>query len=208
MALPQLTVPFGTPFYMADGHGVQEASQYAHPRFQTGHSRARRVWTSSDRDVTAVLELTRAQMTAFFEWFEGPLQDNGGLFSARVANDETDAQEHLWWTAEFKQPPEHQPLAGLRWRVTSTLRLTGAGQLDAPYTGELGYAVTVSLSGSVAASVTPLLGYGVTVALLQQLLLGYSVTVALTQAEVLDQRVTTGADRRVTTAGDTRVATE
>lgn len=179
MPLPQLTQPSGTPLFRARGHAVEQASQFAHPRFQTGHSRARRVWTASERRVTVSLLLKASKMAAWFAWYEGPLAAAGGRFAAQVANDETDEGPLLWWAAEFEGSPVYTPRGPGHWLVNAVLRLTGAGQAEGPYTGELGYRVLVQGVGSAMVSVQPTLGYQVVAALQQQILLGYSVTVAL-----------------------------
>lgn len=183
MPLPQLTLPVGTPAFMVAGHEIQQASQFAHPRFQTGHSRARRVWTAAEKLVGVRLRLNGAQTAAFFDWYEGPLADAGGRFSALVANDETDEAEALWYAAEFESPPEYEPRSGFLWNITATLRVIGAGQADGPYTGELTGRDRVVLTGSVRATVVPQVIGADAVALLQQLWLRGGDAVALQQAE-------------------------
>lgn len=183
MPLPQLTLPAGTPHFRARGHGVEQSSQFAHPRFQTGHSRARRVWTASERLVTVSLLLRRARMAAFHAWYEGPLADANGRFSALVANDETVEAKLLWYAAEFEGVPTYTPRGPQHWVITATLRLTGAGQAEGPYTGELTGRDRVVLIGSVRATVVPQVIGADSVVLLQQLWLRGADAVALEQAE-------------------------
>jgi len=166
--LPQLTLPAGTPPFRARGHASQRSSQYAHPRFQTGHSRARRVWTASERLVPVSLLLRSAPAAAFRDWFELVLPDAGGQFSAQVVNDDVGTARLLWYTAEFEAPPVYTPRGRRHWIVDATLRLTGDGQVDGPYTGLLRATATLALSGSVRGTVTPMFS-ATAVAALEQL---------------------------------------
>lgn len=157
MPLPQLTLPVGTPHFRARGHSSQRSSQFAHPRFQTGHSRARRVWTASERLVSVSLLLKPGQAAAFRDWFEEALADAGGRFSAQVANDDIGTARLLWYTAEFEAPPVYTPRGPRHWVIDATLRLTGDGQADGPYTGEMAATAVAALTGSVRGTVVPML---------------------------------------------------
>lgn len=167
MPLPQLTLPDGFPCFLLEGHELQKASQYAHPKFQTGHSRARRIWTVGEKTVEVGLLLEADQAAEFYDWFEGPLTDAGGWFSAHVANDEDDLSDALWYRAEFQAPPREEPMHLGRWRIAATLRLIGGGQIEEPYTGELGGRARMVLTGSVRGTVEPTLGGTAELALLE-----------------------------------------
>lgn len=181
MALPQLTLPPGTPPFLLDGHQIEQNSLYGVSPMQAGHSRTRRVWTSSERFADVSLFLTADRMAAVHDWYEGPLFDGNGRFSAHVADDEGGIERALWWPAEFEAPPEYEPVGPSYWRMTARLRLTGQGQADGPYTGELAYAVSVALNGEAAGVVVPQIRYAVSIALQDQVQLGYSVTVPLAE---------------------------
>lgn len=181
MPLPQLTQPPGTPPFLAAGHAVEERAQFAPFRPTTGHSRTRRVWTASDRVTGVQLYMTTAQTAEWFDWYEGALQDNGGIFSAEVASEE-ETSATTWWEASFVAPPQFIPSQQEGyWTVSGQLLLRGDGQTESPYTGLMAAEVRVGLEGSVAGTVVPTMAAEVVVALeqVEELLLAAEVVVAL-----------------------------
>lgn len=177
MALPELTLPDGTPPFLAEGHAIELAPVYADVPMRTGHARRRRIYTTAPRTVQVALQLTAAQMLALHEWFEGPLEAGAQWFSAQVAKQGSGL---LWWKARFVEPYEADagPSAVL-WRVTARLLLVGDGSASSPYMTAMSAAVTVALSGGAALTIPIALDATVTVALVPILVLASAVEVAL-----------------------------
>jgi hypothetical protein len=176
MALPELTLPYGTPIFLGTGHGIELTPMYADIGMRTGHDRRRRVYTTVPRTVTVELFLSQAQMTAFHEWYEGPLDVGAQYFSTRVANQ---GPGLLWWKARFVEPYTADALHSRYWRVKATLLLVGDGSTTGPYTAAMNAAVTVALSGSAVLTVPNDLSAAVTVALQMANPMRAAVTIAL-----------------------------
>lgn len=163
MALPELTLPPGTPGFQAEGHAIELKPLYADTPMRTGHPRKRRLYTVVPRTVPVLLILTQDQMTAFHDWFEGPLAAGANTFSAQVARQ---GPGLLWWEARFVEPYTAEPMAGVYWRVTANLLLTGVGSPTAPYTPNMFAAVYVGLSGAASIQASALLSAAATIELL------------------------------------------
>ena len=82
MALPELTLPSGTPGFLAEPHEIEEVGEYADLPMVTGHDRRRRAWLGAPRILNVGLRLNAAQALAFHTWYEGPLKAGAGWFSA------------------------------------------------------------------------------------------------------------------------------
>jgi hypothetical protein len=177
MALPELTLPDGTPQWVCDGHDIELTPMYADVGMRTGHDRRRRVYTTVPRTLGVSLILDRAQMLAIHDWFEGPLMAGQEWFAARVANQ---GPGLLWWKARFVEPYTAEVLSSQYWRFTAKLLLVGDGSSDGPYTAAMNAAVTVALSGSAVLTVPNDLSAAVTVALQMASNMSAAVTVALT----------------------------
>lgn len=177
MALPELTLPDGTPAFLADGHAIELMPMYADVGMRTGHDRRRRVYTVVPRTVSVGLQLTAAQMAALHDWFEGPLQAGAMQFSAQVANQ---GPGLLWWNARFVEPyTADAGDAGASFRVQARLLLVGDGSVTGPYVPAMQAAVQIALSGAVVLTVPVALAAGVTVALLPATPLRAAVSIAL-----------------------------
>lgn len=177
MALPELTLPPGTPAFSAGGHSIALGPQYADIPMQTGHARRRRVYTTALRSVSVKLDLTLAQAQAFHEWFEGPLQAGVQDFSAQVANQ---GPGLLWWKARFAKPyTAEADESGQSFWVTADLVLSGIGSAIGPYTPYMSAAVHVALSGTAAITSPIELGAGVSIALLPAIYLSAHTVIAL-----------------------------
>ena len=145
MSLPEITLPYGTPGFLAADHGVDERDVYAPVPNTTGHSRSRRVRTIAPRVVTVSLRLSQAQMTALDSWFEGPLKVGEREFSAEVAN-QGPGLVTVWWRASWVGPYTAEPKAGGFWNVSGSLLLTG----DASTTGPPRTSMSLSLRAPIA----------------------------------------------------------
>jgi hypothetical protein len=177
MALPELTLPDGTPAFLADGHSIELTPMYADVPMRTGHDRRRRVYTTVPRIVSVGLQVTAAQMLAFHAWFEGPLLAGVVEFSAQVANQ---GPGLLWWRARFVAPYTAEAgKAGASFRITARLLLTGTGSSTGPYTPNMQAAAQIALSGSVVLTAPVSLAADSVVALLPAVYLAADTVVAL-----------------------------
>ena len=164
MALPELTLPDGTPAFLADGHNIELMPMYADVTMRTGHDRRRRVYTVVPRIVSVGLQLTAAQMLAFHTWYEGPLQAGFLPFSAQVANQ---GPGLLWWKARFVETYSADAGdAGASFKVNARLLLVGAGSTVGPYTPFMQASVLIALAGSAVLTVPTTLAADVVIALL------------------------------------------
>ena len=177
MSLPELTLPDGTPAFLADGHSIELMPMYADVPMRTGHDRRRRVYTIVPRIVSVSLEVTAAQMLAFHTWFEGSLQAGAVEFSAQVANQ---GPGLLWWRARFVSPYTAEAgEGGGVFRITASLLLTGTGSVTGPYTPNLYAASQTALTGSIVLTAPVSLAADSVIALLPTIFLGAATTVAL-----------------------------
>lgn len=181
MALPELTQPDGTPAFLADGHAIELVDQYADTGVVTGHDIRRRVYTTTPRLVSVGLQLTAAQMLAWHQWYEGPLQAGALWFSAQVANQ---GPGLLWWKARFAESYTAEAgEGGASFRVSARLLLVGDGTTTAPYVPAMQASAQIALSGSAALTVPADLAAAVSIALLPAVFLNAAVTVALTSIQ-------------------------
>lgn len=141
MALPTITAPPGTPVFLAAGHQHVEDSAYAQVRPTTGHSRARRVWTTTERVVAVSWLLSASQMAAVDAWFEDDLEAGALEFAAQVANL---GPGLLWYRARWISF-ETELLNLGRGRVSGTLLLIGEGTATPPETGALAAEISARL---------------------------------------------------------------
>lgn len=177
MALPELTLPDGTPAWLADGHSIELVPLYADVTMRTGHSRRRRVYTTAPRLVAVGLQLTAAQMLAFHTWFEDVLQAGALPFSTQVANQ---GPGLLWWRAQFAEPYSADAgEAAASFRVSARLLLTGTGSTTGPYVPAMSAAIGIALAGSAAITAPMTLSADVSVALLPVTALAAAVVIAL-----------------------------
>lgn len=98
MALPEVFVPAGLPPFKADPHIHQPLSLYAPVPRHTGADRRRRIFRSAPRTLQAALELTQAQLEAFFSWHEDVLKAGSLPFTAEVAKIGPGTE---WWRARI-----------------------------------------------------------------------------------------------------------
>lgn len=133
MTLPTLITPPGTAEFLTTGHDVIEDSAYAQWRPATGHSRARRVWTVTERVVGVEWFLERGQLATVEEWFETTLQVGSRAFSARIRN-EAVGPLLVWWEARWIRI-DYDMLPLDRAHVTGSLMLFGEGSTEPPEFG-------------------------------------------------------------------------
>lgn len=175
MALPELTQPDGTPAFLAEGHTIELVPTYADVPVVTGHSRRRRVYTTTPRMVAVGLQLTAAQMLAWHLWFEGPLRAGTEWFSAQVANQ---GPGLLWWKARFLETYAAEAgEGGASFKVSARLLLVGDGTATPPYVPQMQAAAQIALTGSVVLSVPLALQASMAIALQSTLLLRASVSI-------------------------------
>jgi hypothetical protein len=176
MTLPTITAPSGTPVFLAEGHGIEEDSVFAQVKFATGHSRARRVWTVTERVVSVQWFLEADEMLAVDDWYENVLLAGAREFSAYVRNQ---GDGMLWWRARWVEYRTEMLHKG-RGRVTGSLLLTGEGSVTGPDTGALEMEIAVALLDTRSTvSVPSGLAMEISIALLQPQLLAAEITVAL-----------------------------
>lgn len=180
MALPELTLPAGTPAFSAD-HTIELVPLYADIPMATGHSRRRRVYTTVPRSVNVKLDVTNAQMLAIHDWFEGPLKAGALEFSAQVANQ---GPGLLWWRARFVEPytaDAHE--SGLSFFVNGKLLLTGTGSVVGPYVSAVGAVTSIALAGSATLTAPINLSADTLVGLLSTNPISAATVIALTSIQ-------------------------
>lgn len=177
MALPELTLPDGTPAFCADEHEFELMPMYADVPMQTGHDRRRRAYTVVPRSINVKLDLTEAQAQAFFDWYEGPLEAGVQWFSARLANQGPGLK---WWKARFVEAYQADAdESGRSTWVKAKLLLVGESSDTGPYVAAMSSGVLISLFGEAELTIPVSLGSAVLVELLPSLNLGSSVIIAL-----------------------------
>jgi hypothetical protein len=164
MALPQLLMPDGTPPFFRDTHEIELISLYGNTPMQTGAAVKRRLWRSTPRYASVMLELDVTQMAAFDTWFEDTLKVGAEFFSAQIQNQ---GPGLLWWKCRFFEPYSTEYLGGIWWRLSARLLLDGDGSVSAPEPTGLVGAVEIHLLGSATVIATQPISGSVTVALLQ-----------------------------------------
>ncbi len=169
-------MPDGTPPFLADAHSIELTPMYADVPMRTGHDRRRRVYTIVPRQMSVALFLTQAQMLAFHQWFEGPLQAGVQWFSSQVANQ---GPGLLWWKTRFAEPYTAEQLELGYSRVTAKLLLVGQGSATGPYTANMTAATQIAFSGSVLLTSPTNLVAATTIALLPATFLSAASSVAL-----------------------------
>ena len=180
MALPELTLPDGTPIFLASGHAIDLTPMYADIPMRTGHDRRRRVFTTVPRGVSVSLLLSQAQMTAFHNWFEGPLKAGSEWFSTRVKNQ---GPGLLWWKARFIDTYAAEALHSRFWRVTAKLLLTGIGSVNGPYNRALVANTTIALTGTAVLTLPLNLSADTVIALLSNIPMSADTVIALRSSE-------------------------
>lgn len=133
MSLPGITVPPGTPGFLADGHGIAEDDVYAPVRFGTGHSRARRRRTAANRVVSVSIYLEPAELVALDDWYWETLESGTLEFAALVAHQGPGAR---WWTARWLTY-SIEMLNGDAGRLHGSLYLRGEPSVEGPNTFSL-----------------------------------------------------------------------
>lgn len=181
MALPELTLPDGTPAFLAEGHSIDLMAMYADVPMRTGHDRRRRVYTTVPRVVSVGLQVTAAQMLAIHAWYEGPLRAGAVEFSAQVANQGAGL---LWWRARFVDTYTAEAgEAGASFKVNARLLLTGAGSAIGPYTPYMQASAQIALSGSAVLTAPIDLAAASVIALLPTIYLAADTVVAFTSIQ-------------------------
>lgn len=145
MALPEVTLPRGLPFFLAADHGFTLESAYAKIPRPNALTRSRRLFTRSVRiqSVAMVLEADEAQ--AFVEWFDDDLDAGARPFSAQIAAPDGSP---LWYGCEWVEPYQATAMARGRWRIEGRVRLSGEPPtVDGPVRSAFRAEVFVPLTG-------------------------------------------------------------
>lgn len=178
--LPEITVPDGTPSFLATGHDAEEVPTFAVVKLGTGHSRTRRLYTAPERIVSVGWFLTQEQMAALDDWFEKALLVGSNFFSIQV-QDQT-SPDLLWWKAKWVKPWDANPVEAGNWEVTGQLRLYGEGSVSGPASTPLSMSISVPMIGTATLTVDQPLNLSFNVALVSPESLGLlAFTVDLTQ---------------------------
>jgi hypothetical protein len=198
MTLPAIITPPGTAEFLATGHDVTEDSVYAQWKAATGHSRTRRVWTVTEREVGIEWFLEAGQLEAVEEWFETTLQAGVRTFSARIRN-ETTGPLLVWWEARWTRI-EYEMLPLGRAHVTGSLMLFGEGSVEPPEFGLMAAEFLIELR-DVRATVYP--PAHLAAEFLIELIGSHPSSMA---AEFLiELGIDTGEEARITEDGETRL---
>lgn len=176
MTIPSVKAPAGTPRFLYEGHAVEEDSVFAQVKFATGHSRARRRWTTTERVVEVSWFLTQQRLLAVDYWYQNTLEAGSKEFAAEVKRLGAGTQ---WWTARWiSYQCEMRP--GNRGVITGSILLTGEPSDTGPTGSALELAVSASLIDTRSAvSVTKRLQLHVSAALVSPTLLGLNVNASL-----------------------------
>ena len=150
MALPDLKLPTGTPFFLASGHAIELRDQFGNNSPTSGHSRKRRIFTSTPRIQTVGLFLERDEMKAVHDWFEKDANAGALPFSAFVM---TEGGSPMWWEAMWLEPYSTSALPRGRFRLNGRLLLTGDPSLDGPGRTSFSTRISIPATGSAAPSV-------------------------------------------------------
>lgn len=129
MSLPEITLPYGLPPFLASDHGAAPKTPYVHIPMRTGHARKRRTSRSAPRLQSVALFLTSPQVLAFKTQYETTLKAGTEHFAAHVANQ---GPGLVWWDAQWVTPPRYEPLHGGLFRVMGQLLLVGDASATAP----------------------------------------------------------------------------
>lgn len=204
MTLPSITAPTGTPVFQEAGHGIEEDSVYAQVQFATGHSRARRVSTVTERVVSVSWFLEADELAAVDDWYQSALQAGTREFSAQVRSQVT-GQRLLWWTARWIEF-QTVMLTRNRGRAGGRLLLTGDGSETGPELGVLAMEVLVELLDVRSTVSLPVpLAMEVLVELLQPTVLRMEVSIALLNDYFISgSRITEDGQQRTTEDGQER----
>lgn len=141
MSVPNIKAPPGTPRFQGEGHELQIKSPYAHVPFTSGHSRARRLFTTTVRVVRVEWFLSAAQLAAIDDWYLNVLKAGERQFAAEVMKQGVGT---LWWTARWISF-EIDMKTKNRGRLRGSLFLSGTPQANAPSGVALELSVTANL---------------------------------------------------------------
>jgi len=150
MSLPPILAPSSAPVFLADGHQVSERSPFARVGYGSGHSRLRRVRTTTERIVTVEWFLDAGVLEEIVEWYEEVLYAGQESFSARVANQ--DGSGLVYWAARWVAF-EYELLELGRARLSGSIYLYGEPSATAPETGEFAAEVGIVLNSSATATI-------------------------------------------------------
>lgn len=129
MALPEITMPSGTPPFLADGHDMQPISLYSRVKRGQGATRNRRVRSGHTRLINVSLAVTEDQMKAIEQWHHKALNIGTLPFSARVAAQGVGV---MWWEARWTVNPSYTVDKANNWTVTGQLLLSGTPSVSEP----------------------------------------------------------------------------
>lgn len=205
MSLPSITVPPGSPCFLAEGHAITEDSVYADVAPITGHSRTRRVWTVGERVVSVRWFLEAADMARVEAWFENDLLAGSRQFSVEVRS-QADGQALVWWAARWVHF-ETEMMALGRGTVSGQLFLVGEPSDTPPDTSALAAEISIPLMDVRSSLPLPVhLAAEVLIALTQPAQLRAEIVIALLSAYThTGARITEDDVQRVTEDGTIRV---
>jgi hypothetical protein len=160
MALPEVTLPAGTPAFLVTGHGIQERDPFANSARGQGHRRKRRLYSVTDRTASIALVLSEDQAAAVDDWFENSIEVGVTPFAAAIKSESGSGVQ--WWYAVWAAPPQWQPLNLGRWRLVGSLLLIGEPSEVGPAVSDAFLALSFPLDGTgdITVPVDATLGIG------------------------------------------------
>ena len=151
MALPEIKLPSGLPFFLAQDHAIELEPVFDDQVRLTGLTRRRRLRTRAHRLQTVSLLLKADEAAAFWDWYERDLRAGALPFSAQIADESGVA---MYWRAEWVEPPHAIGMHLGRWRITGRLRLGfDEPTVDGPTRSSFEAKVFVGLRGAAVVSV-------------------------------------------------------
>ena len=124
-----IVIPSALPRPLADGHRYRPVDPALTVPKDQGELRRLPRYTAVPRQLALVWRFTQAEFDTFWDWYEDDLDAGARRFDVFVGRQGGGAIDGTapgtWHTAQFVQPPQHEPLAGGRWRVQAQLLCIG-----------------------------------------------------------------------------------
>lgn len=164
MALPEITLPRGFPYFLAANHGFGLVWAFVSIPRVTGLTRSRRVRRRNLRIQDVALVLNETEAAQFVSWFERDLRVGSLPFSAQIM---TADGRPLWWGCEWVAPPSHTAMHLGRWRIEGQVRISGdPPTIDGPVRSSFVSSPRITLQGVARPSVEKNFGAEISVGMI------------------------------------------